>query len=250
MIPEAIQPAVTRALRAAFGVNEYEDIRFLTGGLSSALAFKIIVKNNPYLLKIMRKEVISDPTHEFACQQAAAEASIAPRIWYANVEDRLLISDFVEARPFPNDMAALIAPTLRRLHALPHFPKVVNYLDAGNGFVRRFQAAKILPESATGEIFRRYAEIIKVYPHIDTELVSSHNSLKPQNMLFDGNRILLVDWESAFLNDPYVDLAIAANFFVKDIAQEEGYLRAYFNEPAGDYRRARFFLVRQAVSMF
>ena len=101
MIPEAKQPAVTRALQAAFGVNEYEDIRLLTGGLSTALAFKIVVRKNPYLLKIMRTEVISDPAHEFACMQTAAEAGIAPRIWYANVEDRILITDFVEAKPFP-----------------------------------------------------------------------------------------------------------------------------------------------------
>jgi len=47
MIPEEKQPAVTRALQSAFGVNEYEDIRLLTGGLSSALAFNIIVKKIP-----------------------------------------------------------------------------------------------------------------------------------------------------------------------------------------------------------
>jgi hypothetical protein len=99
MIPEAKQPAVRRALHAAFGVNESEDIRLLTGGLSTALAFKIVVRKNPYLLKIMRTEVISDPMHEFACMQTAAEAGIAPRVWYANVEDRLLITDFVGAKP-------------------------------------------------------------------------------------------------------------------------------------------------------
>ena len=54
--------------------------------------------------------------------QAAAEAGIAPAIWYASVEDRILITDFVEARPFPDDMIPLIVPTLRTLHSLPPFP--------------------------------------------------------------------------------------------------------------------------------
>jgi Predicted choline kinase involved in LPS biosynthesis len=250
MIPEAKQPAVTRALHAAFGVDEYEDIRLLTGGLSTAHAFKIIVRKNPYLLKIMRTEVISDPAYEFACMQTAAEAGIAPRVWYANVEDRILITDFVEARPYPDDLVPLIVPTLRKLHSLPDFPKVVNYFDAIDGFIHRFQLAKIMPESATGEVFLRYADVQKVYPRKDADLVASHNDLKPQNMRFDGNRLWLVDWESAFLNDQYVDLAIVANFFVKDEAGEEGYLGAYFGEPAGEYRLARFYLVRQAVSMF
>jgi thiamine kinase-like enzyme len=182
--------------------------------------------------------------------QTAAEAGIAPRIWYANLEDRILITDFVEAKPYPADMVPLIAPTLRTLHSLPHFPKVVNYLDAGNGFIRRFRAAKILPESATEEVFLRYADVVKVYPRNDADLVASHNDLKPQNIIFDGERILLVDWEAAFLNDQYVDLAVVANFIVKDEAQEEGYLMAYFGEPAGEYRRSRFYLMRQAVSIF
>jgi aminoglycoside phosphotransferase (APT) family kinase protein len=256
MIPEAKQPAVAHALHEAFGVNEPEELRLLTGGLSSARAFRIVVRKNPYLLKILRTEVISDPAHEFACQQAAAEAGIAPRIWYASVEDRIVITDYVEAKPFPEDMALRMAATIRRLHSLPGFPspKMGNYFDAmNNGFVRRFQAAHLLPESATEELFRRYDEGLRVYPRDDKDQVASHNDLKPQNMRFDGERIRLVDWESAFLNDRYVDLAVVANFFVEDEAQEERYLNAYFGEPAGErseYRRARFFLMRQALSMF
>ncbi len=185
--------------------------------------------------------------------QTAAEVGIAPHIWYANAEDRILITDFVEAKPYPDDMAFRMAATIRRLHALPHFPlpKMGNYFDAmNNGFVRRFQAAHLLPESATDELFRRYDELVKVCPRNGTDLVSSHNDLKPQNIRFDGNHIWLVDWESAFLNDQHVDLAVVANFFVKDEADEEAYLNTYFGEPAGEYRRARFFLMRQAVSVF
>lgn len=258
MIPEAKQSAVKNALHAAFGVDEYEDIRPLTGGLSSAFAFKIVVKKNPYLLKILRKEVISDPANEFACQQAGAEAGIAPRVRYASVEDRILITDYVEARPFPDDMALRIAATIRRLHSLPRFPgpKMGSYLNGMDGLVRRFQASRLLPESATEEVFRRYDEVLRVYPRDDASQVSSHNDLKPQNIRFDGEHVWLVDWESAFLNDEYVDLGIAANFFVEDDAQEERYLEAYFGEPAGgrsgrsEYRRARFHLMRQAISIF
>ncbi len=241
---------MTRALQDAFNVNEYEDIQLLTGGLSTAQAYKIVVRKNAYLMKILRKEMIGNPSHEFACMQTAAEAGIAPHIWYANVEDRILITDYVEAKPYPENMVSLIVPTLRRLHSLPDFPKVVNYFDAIDGFIGRFQAAKILPESETAELFSYYTEVQKVYPRDDTNLVASHNDLKPQNIIFDGNRLWLVDWESAFLNDPYVDMAILANFFVKDEKQEEGFLSATFGEAASEYRRSRFYLVRQAVSMF
>lgn len=48
MIPEAKTAAAGRALWEAFGVNEFEDIRKLTAGLSSALVFCIVVRGCPY----------------------------------------------------------------------------------------------------------------------------------------------------------------------------------------------------------
>ncbi|MFN8475837.1 MAG: phosphotransferase [Anaerolineae bacterium] len=253
MIPDAKQPAVTQALSAAFGVTDVEDIQPLTGGLGPSLVFRIVVRGTPYLLRvIVRREVMYDPTREFSCMKLGSDAGIAPRIWYANLEGLVLITDFVAAQPFPRDVALLIASTIRKLHTLPDFPfpKTGNYLDTMDGLAQRFQAANILPESATEELFRGYNAVMGVYPRNDAELVASHNDLKPQNMVFDGTRIWLVDWEAAFLNDPYVDLAVAANFFVRDEGQEEDYLRAYFGEPAGEYRRARFYLMRQAMHVF
>jgi hypothetical protein len=68
-------------------------------------------------------------------------------------------------------------------------------------------------------------------------------------MVFDGERLWLVDWEAAFLNDRYVDLAIAANFFVRD-DKEAAYLEAYFGTPPNPYQHARFYLMRQALHVF
>ncbi len=251
MIPEEKQAVVRRALSETFGVEEFEDIRLLTGGLSTALVFRIVVRGQPYLLRlIMNQAAVYDPTRQFACMKLAYEAGIAPRLRYANVEDRLMITDFVVAKPFPGDMVLQTASTIRTLHALPRFAKGPDYLAVMDGLIRRFQDAKLLPASATDELFSGYAEVVRVYPCNEADLVSSHNDLKPQNMIFDGDRLWLVDWEAAFLNDPYVDLAVVANFFVQDEGEEEAYLRTYFSEPASEYRRARFYLMRQAMHVF
>ena len=78
MIPEAKQPAVSGALHAAFGVDEYENIRLLTGGLSSAMAFKDSREGKSVPAENPAHGGDHDPGNEFACQQAAAEAGIAP----------------------------------------------------------------------------------------------------------------------------------------------------------------------------
>ena len=58
-----------------------------------------------------------------------------------------------------------------------------------------------------------------------------------------------MDWEAAFLNDRYADLAVVTNFVVTNGTEEEAYLRAYFGEATGEYRLAQFYLMPQIVHM-
>jgi aminoglycoside phosphotransferase (APT) family kinase protein len=251
MIPQEKSEAVHRGLHEAFGATGLEDIRKTTQGLSSDLIFRIVVRGTPYLLRIMtRIDESMDPGRIFACMSAAAEAGLAPCVRYSNAEDGISITDFVEAVPFPATQALVQLPgTLRRLHALPPFPKAFNYVTAHNGFIWRFRKAGLLPKGEIEGIFTRYEQVCAAYPRLDSDMVSCHSDLKPENILFDGQRVWLVGWQAAFVNDRYFDLAVAANFVVTDDADEWTYLEQYFGRPPNEYQRARFFLMRQVVHM-
>jgi Phosphotransferase enzyme family len=233
----------------------------MTKGHTPSLVFRIVVRGSPFLLKIIMLPY--DPTRHFTCMKSAAEAGLAPHVWYTSIEDKISITDFVEAVPFPVADALVRIPTaLRTLHALPPFSRVANDRNtscmflmnkgaAVDGFIQRFQAANILPEGESEELFDRYAQVAAVYPHHDADMVSSHNDLfKPDNILFDGHRVWLVDWEAAFLNDRYADLAVVANLVVTNNVEESVYLQEYFGEPPDQYQLARFFLAQQVAHMF
>src|SRR5947209_1076812 len=259
-IPQEKSAAVVRGLREAFGVTEFEDIRLLKRGLHTALVFRMVVRGTPFLLRIISRT--DDPSAHFACMKAAAEAGLAPRVRYTSIEDRLSITDFVEAVPFPVTEALGRMPgALRALHALPPFHKVADHLNtscmflmnkgpAVDGILRKFEGSKILSEGETAEVLARHAQLTAAYRFEDSEMVSSHNDLKPENLVFDGERVWLVDWDAAFRNDRYSDLAVIANFVVTNEAEERAYLDAYFGQPADEYQRARFFLMRQVSHMF
>ena len=43
----------------------------------------------------------------------------------------------------------------------------------------------------------------------------------PSNILFDGERLWLIDWESAYRNDPLVDVAIVSDSFALSLELED-----------------------------
>src|SRR5690242_11123733 len=259
MIPQEKIAAVTRGLIEAFGVAEVEDICDLTERPGSNRVFRIAVRGSRYLLRINTRA--GDMVRHFTCMQAAADASLAPRVHYANAEDRISITDFVAAVPFPaRDALVRIPATLRTLHALPPFPvspfntTCTFLLHKGpmlEGLLQKFRTSGILPEHQTLELLTRYEQVAAVYSRLDPDLAPGHNDLfKPDNMLFDGRRLWLVDWEAAFQNDRYADLAVVANMIVTSDAEERVYLHEYFGGPPDEYQRARFYLMQQLAHMF
>ncbi|CAN5667745.1 hypothetical protein BH10CHL1_BH10CHL1_05620 [soil metagenome] len=257
LLPKTKLNAVETARQAAFNTTKIDSIDLLTGGLSSALVYKIVVGGKPYVLRlVMEINQLTDPARQFTCTNIAAAAGITPAVHYANVADALTITDFIETTPLsthftaPEDRLLVVVKTIKTLHASPLFPKLVNFLDGVDMFIEQFKTLALLPENVTAEHLKYYAEIQHAYPRHDPDLVSSHNDLNPNNMLFDGKQLWLIDWEAAFQNDRYVDLAIAARPFVANEAQETFYLQAYFGDALDDYKRARFFLMQQVCHMY
>jgi len=259
MIPQEKIAAAIRGLNDAFGVAAFEDIRDLTERPGSNLAFRIVVRGSAYLLRINTRA--GDMTRHFTCMQAAADAGLAPRVRYASAEDRISITDFVETAPFPaTDALRRVPAALRTLHSLPPFPAspfnttctfLLNKGPALEGFLQNFRTANILPEHDVEELLAQYARVAAAYSSLDPDLAPSHNDLfKPDNILFDRSRVWLVDWEAAFQNDRYADLAVVANMLVANEAEEQIYLQEYFGAPPDSYQAARFYLMKQLAHIF
>src|ERR1700753_1003936 len=115
MIPQEKIGAATRGLSEAFGIAVFDDIRDLTERPGANRAFRIVVRGSAYLLRINTRA--GDVTRHFGCMQAAAEAGLAPRVWYTSAEDRISITDFVEGVPLPAGGALRrTPPALATLH--------------------------------------------------------------------------------------------------------------------------------------
>ena len=253
----AVRAAVARGLTAAFGVAEPDSIVALGGGLAGAGVFRIRVGGIAYLLRLdQARDGFRDPQRAYACMRIAAAGLLAPRVRYADAEDGVAIMDFIEERPLsleycgtPDQLVVEAAQTVRALHAGPPFPPLVDYLDGIDALVAQFQARGLVAPAAMAELLDRYRELRARYRTDPADLVASHNDLNPRNILYDGSRLWLVDWESAFLADRYVDLACIANLFARTPAQEDLLLATYFGA-ADATRRARLQVMRQVNHLF
>lgn len=244
-------PAVRRGLETAFGTARLDACRPLSGGLSGALLFRIRVGGIDYLLRLEpARDALRDPHRGYRCLALASEACLAPRVRFADPEAGVLITDFIEtadlrhARREP--LAVELGQALRALHAIPDFPLLVDYLDALAERVGRAARSGVLPRGAFAAWPALYAACSKLQP----QLVASHNDLNPGNILDDGRRLWLIDWEAAFRADRYVDLAAAANVYATEAEAEARLLAAYFGRPAEPGERARLYLFRQVNHIF
>lgn len=257
-IPEHLRPAVDRGLMAAFGATELDSATALSGGLSGAAVCRIRVGGISYALRLtLTRDALRDPARGFACMGIAAAACLAPRVRYACAEDGVAIMDLVEAQPlfeYPGDGGPLIvelAQAVRALHQTPAFPALTDYMAGMQALIGLHRASGLIDPAATAELFARYAEMASGYCTAPEDLVSSHNDINPGNLIFDGRRLWLIDWEAAFLADRYVDLATVANWFARgDRRAEDLLLATYFGAPPTDEQRARFEVMKVVNHVF
>ena len=246
-IPASLTAAVEAALQHTFGTGEIADISTLAGGLSASQVFKIIVQDRSYVLKLDKPA--PDKPALSPNLRLAAEAGIAPPLYHQDMANGISISGFIENKPVRTALGPKLVPELassiKAIHGIPYHAGGSDLRETIDAMITGFENSKMLSGPVFDECFSNYERIRNCYPWNDAEKVFSHNDLNPNNILCDGERIWIIDWDASYLNDPYVDLANAANFFVHTEEQERSFLYTYFDGPADDYKTARFYIMRQ-----
>lgn len=258
LIPAEKHAALAAALTKGFGTAELDAAPVpMLGGMSGAALFRIRVGGIAYVLRLegVQPPPFGDAVRAHICMRTAAEACLAPRVRHADAQTGVVIMELLESHPLTehhggrDGLLVELAQATRLLHQTPAFPPVVDYLDGMDILIGYFRDAGLSTPAAT-ELFARYAAFHQAYRTPAEDLVSSHNDLNPRNVIYDGRRLWLIDWDAAFLADRYVDLAGLANWFGHGAADDALLLATYFGAPATEAQRARLYLMRQVNLLF
>jgi aminoglycoside phosphotransferase (APT) family kinase protein len=256
-VPEPVRATARSVLDTALGPARVTAIRPVSGGASGALTVRVDAGERAYLLRIeMGLNALRNPGH-YACMKAAAEAGIAPPLRFVDPERGVALMDFVTQRPlaeYPGGPPALVGDLgglIRRLQDSAVFPAPqIGYLELIGRmltFLRRSRvfAAGLLDPHAEG-----FERIREAYPWDPAALVSSHNDPNPRNILFDGARLWLVDWETAYQNDALTDLAVVTHELAGAPELQQALLRSWLGREPDRATSARLVLMRQLTRLF
>jgi len=245
------------ALRSAFGAAPVAVSAQIKTGASAAI-YRIEVGGRPYLLRLdsAMRDNVRDPLRSYPCMQAAAQAGIAPAVHYADATAGVAIMDFVTGRPlkdYPGGLEALsraLGQLAATLQAIPAFPPVGAYPSIIGGMFDEVLTSKLFADGLLDPHRAGFERIREAYPWDDAALVSAHNDSHPGNILFDGAKLWLIDWETAYRNDPVADIAIMTMYIANTPEAQETLIRSWLGRPSGEVLRARLVLMRMLVRLF
>jgi thiamine kinase-like enzyme len=184
---------------------------------------------------------------ELAASRAAHAAGISPEVVHA--EPGAMVFRYVEGRTLtPADvrdptMLERILPLVRSCHRnLPqHFrgPAPMFWVFQ----VVRDYAARLREDGSrmAPELPRLLVAAKRLEKAVlPIELVFGHNDLLAANLINDGARLWLVDWEYGGFNSPLFDLGGLASNNELSPEREDWLLEAYFEKPLSDDLRRRY----------
>lgn len=184
---------------------------------------------------------------ELAASRAAHAAGISPEVVHA--EPGAMVFRYVEGRTLaPEDlqsetMLARVVPLVRTAHrAIPeHFrgPAPIFWVFQ----VLRDYAARLAADGhrLATELPRYMTAAGRLEQMVGpVEIVFGHNDLLAANLIDDGSRLWLVDWEYGGFNSPLFDLGGLASNNELSPALEERLLELYFDAPVSDDLRRRY----------
>lgn len=153
-----------------------------------------------------------DRHFEFRVQQKAHRKGLAPKPLLLDLEQRLMITEFVTGEHqfiLNKKQLRRLASILKKLHTIKLRKRPHNHKK---DFKFRHKKAQ--------------AVLVKLKKY-QRDLVICHHDLNPKNIFFH-EKIAVVDWEFAGVNDRYFDLATICVEFKLSRKLEQYFLRNYF----------------------
>ena len=236
MTAPAVPAEAVRALAPVLGEPEGAPVA-LAGGITNR-NYRLRWGGRDCVLRMPGKdtELLGiDRRAECAATRAAAAAGIGPPVLAFEPGLGCLVTEFVEGRPVePAELRERIpelAAALRTIHAGGELPASFDAFAVVEQYRRIAEARGAAPPPGFGELADGAHSIRAALSGPEHAPVPCHNDLLSANLLDDGRRLRILDWEYAGMGDRHFDLA--------NLAANNGFTDAHDEVLLDDGRRLR-----------
>jgi aminoglycoside phosphotransferase (APT) family kinase protein len=257
LIPEGRRDAAREAVRTVSGARSLGAAHPISGGVSGALIVRFEVDGRRFVLRVEPDRVaLQDRTRGYACMTAAAAQGAAPGVHHADPVTGVAIMDFVSGQPlstYPGGPAALVkalGALIAKVQGAGPFPSFGDFPSTIGRLLTSLADSPLVALDRLAPYAEGLERIRSALTWDAASMVSSHNDPNPRNLLFDGARLWLIDWELAFRNDPLVDVAILSTEFAPTPELEDVLLAATFGAAPDRGLRARLHIIRLLTRLF
>ncbi len=182
-----------------------------------------------YIIKKITDNVHVSKNHEFLVQSITYRKSISAKALLFDTKNSLLIQEHIEGiHKFELSKKDIknLAFLLNKLHKIKIKTKI-------------FDMAKYFHSVKKDKKLKTALKDLKNYKQ---DLVLCHNDLNQKNIIF-GNKIKILDWEYACINDRYFDLASICIEFKLSKRQERNFMHHYFKNKMPNFKKLDTFKI-------
>jgi thiamine kinase-like enzyme len=245
--------ALEKAKSLAFWSGPVTPVQ-IKGGITNA-NFRVESDGSTYFVRIGD----DIPVHgvmrfnELAASRAAAACGLSPDVRHA--ETGALIFDFITAKTFSaedvrqrGNLERIIGLIQRCHREMPKFvrgPALIFWVfHVLRDYAHSLKDGNSRHLAALTRLMQIAEDLERMVGQVD--IVFAHNDLLPSNILDDGKRLWLIDWDYAGFNSPLFDLANLCSNNEVGIDDEIWLLEAYFERRAEDDLLRRYYAMKCA----
>lgn len=231
------------------------EIEILAGGLTNK-SFKLIYEDGfKVVMRLAGKgtgEYINRAAEKYNSTKMGG-LGIAPEVYFFDEKTGSQLAEFVtlptchlEDFQENKDVVTKAGQLLRQYHtsgiefkgAMDPVEGIKEYVAIleNKGFTDRYDG--------WDEIYATVLKIAEAYAKNPPKLGPCHNDVLAENFMYDGEKMILIDWEYGGQNDPYYDAAGPLTENMMNEEMTEVWLNAYFGGEPTEEQRARVMINR------
>ena len=230
-------------------VNKIDDwkgknvsIHPLSGGLTNT-NFKVEVDGKPYFVRVPGEstELLAiDRNNEYHNTKAAAEAGVAPKVFYHLPEYNVMVMEFLNGKTMSKDslneqgMPTRMAQAIKKLNQGPRFFSDFNMFRLTEYYLSLCKERDIRIPDGYLDRMPTVTQIEKAMNVKPLPTVPCNNDLLAENYIDDGKQLWLIDYEYSGNNDPTFELGNTCQEMQFNDEQISEVCAAYFGKAAPD----------------